>query len=73
MNVTQHKNRGNKNPLTITAAARILGVTRKHLSNAIHGHVKALSILKRYRALKRNRCQAASSASKLSASTPNTP
>jgi CRP-like cAMP-binding protein len=35
-------------PLTITDAARHLGVTREHLSRVIHGHRESRSLRARY-------------------------
>ncbi len=39
--------------LTVTRAALLLGVTRPHLSYVLHGHRKSRSLMRRYRALKK--------------------
>ena len=41
----------NPAPLTITDAARHLGVTREHLSRVIHGHRESRSLWARFSAL----------------------
>jgi transcriptional regulator with XRE-family HTH domain len=37
--------------LTLTAAAKALGVTREHLSRVLHGHRESRSLLRRYAAM----------------------
>lgn len=34
--------------LTLTAAAKMLGVTREHLSRVLHGHRQSRRLLQRY-------------------------
>jgi hypothetical protein len=41
----------NPAPLTITDAARHLGVTREHLSRVLHGHRESRSLRARFTAL----------------------
>lgn len=41
-----------KPKLTVTAAAKILGVTRVHLSYVKHGHRSSPRLLRRYNALR---------------------
>ena len=38
---------------TITDAARVLGVTREHLSRVLHGHRQSRSLTRRYAELKK--------------------
>ena len=37
--------------LTLTAAAKALGVTREHLSRVLHGHRQSRRLLQRYAAI----------------------
>jgi hypothetical protein len=37
--------------MTLTAAAKALGVTREHLSRVLHGHRQSRRLLQRYAAL----------------------
>ncbi len=39
--------------MTLTAAARLLGVTREHLSRVLHGHRISASLTRRYADLMR--------------------
>lgn len=41
----------NRQPLSVTQAALLLGVTREHLSRVIHGHRASRRLLARYRDL----------------------
>jgi plasmid maintenance system antidote protein VapI len=55
MQKTSRKERVNNRRVPMTAVSRILGVSRPHLSNVIHGNMKSPDLLARYNALIRKR------------------